>query len=179
MDEDYSRLILYSAVRWLSRRNILSRFYNLREQLLVILTMEESEFNFLGDEEWWTKLSFLTDLFVHLNKLNSSMQGREENILTSSDKIMAFIEKLNFRKTIVNQFNLIMFSRTDLLVVDDKILALIVESIALLEVKMNKYFPSNNIKNYNWVRDPFNVSISDLVDLKLVEEENFCSIKND
>lgn len=59
MDADYSRLILYSAVRWLSRGNILSRFYNLREELLVFLTMEETEFNFLGDEEWWTKLSFL------------------------------------------------------------------------------------------------------------------------
>ncbi|KAL4090794.1 hypothetical protein QTP88_025569 [Uroleucon formosanum] len=179
MDADYSRLILYSAVRWLSRGNILSRFYNLREELLVFLTMEETEFNFLGDEEWWTKLSFLTDLFEHLNKLNSSMQGRDENILTSSDKIMAFIEKLNLWKTKINQDNLIMFPRTALLVADDNILSLIVESITLLEIKMNKYFPSINIKNYDWVRDPFNVSISDLVDLKLVEEENLCSIKND
>lgn len=179
MDADYSRLILYSAVRWLSRGNILSRFYNLREELLVFLTMEETEFNFLGDEEWWTKLSFLTDLFEHLNKLNSSMQGRDENILSSSDKIMAFIEKLNLWKTKINQGNLIMFPRTALLVADDNILSLIVESITLLEVKMNKYFPSINIKNYDWVRDPFNVSISDLVDLKLVEEENLCSIKND
>ncbi|XP_050066484.1 zinc finger BED domain-containing protein 5-like [Aphis gossypii] len=112
--------------------------------------MEETEFNFLGDEEWWTKLSFLTDLFEHLNKLNSSMQGRDENILTSSDKIMAFIEKLNLWKTKINQGNLIMFPRTALLVADDNILSLIVESITF-----------------------------DLVDLKLVEEENLCSIKND
>jgi hypothetical protein len=179
MDADYSRLILYSAVRWLSRGNILSRFYNLREELLVFLIMEESEFNFLGDEEWWTKLSFLTDLFEHLNKLNSCMQGRDENILTSSDKIMAFIEKLNLWKTKINQGNLIMFPRTALLVANDNNLSLIVEFITLLEVKMNKYFPSINIKNYDWVRDTFNVSISDLVDLKLVEEENICSIKDD
>jgi len=142
MDADNSRLILYRAVRWLSRGNILSRFHNLREELLVFLTMEETEFNFLGDEEWWTKLSFLTDLFEHLNKLNSSMQGRDENILTSSDKIMASIEKLNLWKTKINQGNLIMFPRTALLVAHDNILSLIVESIILLEVKMNKYFPS-------------------------------------
>lgn len=49
---------------------------------------------------------------MHLNKLNSSMQGRDENILTSSDKIMAFIEKLNLWKTKINQGNLIMFRRT-------------------------------------------------------------------
>ncbi|XP_060874839.1 protein FAM200A-like [Metopolophium dirhodum] len=65
--------------------------------------MEETELNFLGDEESWTKSSFLTDLFEHLNKLNSSMQGRDENILTSLDKIMAFIEKLNLWKTKINQ----------------------------------------------------------------------------
>jgi hypothetical protein len=58
MDADYLRLILYSSVRWLSRGNILSRFYNLREELLVFLTMEESEFNFLGDEVWWTVILF-------------------------------------------------------------------------------------------------------------------------
>lgn len=74
MDADFSKLILYSAVRWLSRGNILSRFYNLREELLVFLTMEESEFNILRDEEWWTNVSFLTDLFEHFNKLNLSMQ---------------------------------------------------------------------------------------------------------
>lgn len=88
--------------------------------------MKESEFNFLGDEEWWTKLFFLTDLFEQLDKLNSSMQGHNENILTSSDKIVAFIEKFNFWKTKANQFNLIMFSRIALLVTDDNILLLIV-----------------------------------------------------
>jgi hypothetical protein len=72
-----------------------------------------------------------------------------------------------------------MFPRTALLVADDNILSLIVESIVLLEVKMNKYFPSINILNYVWVRDPFKVFIRDLVDLKLAEEENLCSIKND
>jgi len=36
-----------------------------------------------------------------------------------------------------------------------------------------------DIKNYDWVRDPFNVSISDLVDLQLAEEENLCPFKND
>jgi hypothetical protein len=160
MNADYSRLILYSAVRWLFRGNILSKFYNLREKLLVFLTMEESEFNFFGDEVWWTKLSFLTDLFEHLNKLNSSIQGCNENILTFSDKIMAFIEKLNLWKTEVNRGNLIIFPHTALPVANDNIFSLIVDT--LLEVKMNKYFSSINIKMYSWIRDPFKVFISGL-----------------
>lgn len=43
-------------------------------------------------------------------------------------------------------------------------LSLIVDSIALL---MNKYVPGINIKNYNCIRDLFNVFIGDLVNLKL------------
>lgn len=43
---------------------------------------------------------------------------------------------------------------------------------------MNTFFPSINIQNYDWVRDPFNLSVSDLVDLNLANEENFCLIKN-
>lgn len=64
------------------------------EEIIVFLTIEESKYEFLRDEKWWTKVSFLTDIFGLLNKLNTSMQGRNENILTSSDKMMAFNEKL-------------------------------------------------------------------------------------
>ncbi|XP_025422926.1 protein FAM200A-like [Sipha flava] len=96
MDADYSRLILYSAVRWLSRGNILSRFYNLREELLVFLIMEESEFNFLGDEEWWTKLSFLTDFDLVDLKL-----VEEENICSIKDDRTL---QLKFKKITLNKF---------------------------------------------------------------------------
>jgi len=84
------------------------------------------------------------------------MQGHNENILTSSYKIIVFIEYLNLWKTKVNQGNLIIFPCTSARVMDDNILSLIVESIALLEVKVNKYFPNINTKNYDWVRYPFN-----------------------
>lgn len=117
------------------------------------------------DKRWWTKLSFLSDWFKHLNKLNSSIQSRNKNILTSLDKIIAFIEKLNLWITKIIQGNLIIYPRAAL-VMHNNILLLIVESIVLLKVKMNKYFPSVNIKNYNWIRCPFDISISNLIDLK-------------
>ncbi|XP_008181375.1 protein FAM200A-like [Acyrthosiphon pisum] len=76
MDSDNSKLLFHSAIRWLSRGRVLSRFYDLSEEIIVFLTMEESKYEFLGDEKWWTKVSFLTDIFEHLNKINTSMQGR-------------------------------------------------------------------------------------------------------
>lgn len=45
---------------------------------------------------------------------------------------------------------------------------------------MNKYFTTVNIKNYDYIRNHFNLFISGLVDLKLVEEKKILhSIKND
>jgi len=55
------------------------------------------------------KSFFLTDIFELLNNLNTSMQGRNENILTSSEKNMAFNVKLTLWKTQVDQNKLTMF----------------------------------------------------------------------
>jgi len=42
--------------------------------------------------------NYLAEIFTHLNSLNTSMQGREENILTSSDKLVAFKKKVEIWK---------------------------------------------------------------------------------
>ncbi len=39
-------------------------------------------------------LAYLADIYQHLNNLNTSMQGTKENILTSTDKLLAFKNKL-------------------------------------------------------------------------------------
>lgn len=59
-----------------------------------------------------TKFYFLVDLFEHLNKFNANMQSRVENILTPSDEIMAFNEKLTLWETRVEQKKLTMFPQT-------------------------------------------------------------------
>ncbi len=40
------------------------------------------------------KLPYLADIYHHLNNLNTSMRGTKENILTSTDKPLAFNSKL-------------------------------------------------------------------------------------
>jgi hypothetical protein len=44
-----------------------------------------------------------------MNQLNKSLQGRRENVLTSSDKILAFKRKLNLWKNHFAKGNLEMF----------------------------------------------------------------------
>jgi len=40
------------------------------------------------------RLAFYADIFQKLNILNSTMQGRKENIISTSNKIGMFLKKL-------------------------------------------------------------------------------------
>jgi len=44
------------------------------------------------------RLSYLSDIFIALNELNRKLQGKGNNILLQSDKIRAFIGKLELWK---------------------------------------------------------------------------------
>jgi hypothetical protein len=74
---------------------VLSRFYELREELIIFFTSEEFELaDLLSDETWCNKVAFLADIFQVLNTLKKSMQGKNENILICTEKINSFKEKL-------------------------------------------------------------------------------------
>lgn len=86
MDSDHTQLLFHTEVRWLSRGRVLQRFYELREKLMIFFTCEESQYaDFLRYNSWCTVVAFLLG---KLNYLNKSMQGKKENILTSTDKIV-------------------------------------------------------------------------------------------
>ena len=58
------------------------------------------------------KLAYLADIFYHLNELNTRMQGRNENLLTSTDKIDGFLSKLHLWQHRVEIGNLEIFPLT-------------------------------------------------------------------
>jgi hypothetical protein len=61
------------------------------------------------DEEWLEKLAYLADIFHYMNQLSKSLQSPTENVLTSSDKTLGFIMKLNLLKNHVVKAYLDMF----------------------------------------------------------------------
>ena len=78
--------------------------------MLVLFTSNKFEYvKFLNDKSWCSKLAYLSDIFQHLNNLNTSMQGKKENILTSVNKINVFKRKLIIWKKHVLRGNCEMF----------------------------------------------------------------------
>ena len=89
----YLRLLLHSEVRWLSKRNVLSQGIEFQKEPLVFFENEKLD-RFCKchkNELWISKIEYLSEIFRHLNSLNSNMQGRNENILTATNKLIHFI----------------------------------------------------------------------------------------
>ena len=107
------------------------------------------------------------------------MQGRNENLLTATDKVRGFQEKVRLWRSKITDQNLTMFPLTAARNIDAHMTSLILDSLIMLEDQIEKYFPDIDVKNYDWVRDPFHVSITELTGLQRPKEEDLCSLKND
>ena len=66
----------------------------------------------LSDYHWCLKFAYLANIFHELNLLNRSMQGRNENILSSTDKLNVFRKKVTVWKKRIAAENLEMFPST-------------------------------------------------------------------
>ena len=92
MNSHYVRLLLHMEGRWFSKGNLLSRATELQKELLIFFENEELDrfCKYLKKELWMSKIVYFSEIFRHLNSLNSNMQGRNENILIATDKISCF-----------------------------------------------------------------------------------------
>ena len=91
------------------------------------------------------------------------MHGRNENILTSTDKIHALQKKIG------------LVAKTN----HSKVEPLILSHLEALQKKLDHYFPSLSIKHYDWIRNQFISVSSDDSPLSLDEEEELTEIVSD
>lgn len=94
VDSQYSGLLMYNNVRWLSRGKVMNRFVELINEIRLFLTEKDQDFPELNSPDWLSDLMFFADFTLHFNELNVKLQGRGHVADTMFGHIKAFEKKL-------------------------------------------------------------------------------------
>ena len=95
MGSEHQVLLFHTEVRWLSRRKILTRMAELKDEIAIFLREYQSNFGDKFDDEFFIlSLSYLADIFSHLNDIDMFMQGMYANHVFCTENIEAFKKKL-------------------------------------------------------------------------------------
>ena len=93
-EADFSDVVYFSEIRWLSRANCLKRFFELLENINKFFIEKDQQINEFSNIFWKIKLAFVVDITTLLNQLNISIQGKNKFILDSFEQIKKFKCKL-------------------------------------------------------------------------------------
>ena len=148
MDAKHTSLLYHTQVRWLSKGNMLSRIFELREVKLFLVAKQKNDrlFAFDGDK-FSLYLAYLADIFETLNQLNKKLQGSGSNIIVHTDAIKAFVAKLKLWSQRANNDNFTSFHcLTDIIENDfeENLKENIISHLQSLQNEFERYFPEIN-----------------------------------
>lgn len=168
----------------MSQGNVLSRVYELRNEVYVFLTEKQSQWaNIFEDDIWVTKLAYLSDIFGILNELNLKLQGKNYDIFQYLEHILGFQKTLLLWQARLKTNRYYMFP-TLLQHIEENI----INEDCLKEIKLeilfhltslsqtfSHYFPEEKfevLKGNLWVKNPFAFQTPEsIIKLNLVPEE--------
>ena len=172
MDADHQNLLFHTEVRWLCRGNVVKRVFDLRTELIELFTQQSRpEFVQLLQENV-ISIAYLVDIFGKLNELNLSLQGKNKTIIDFVDTLSAFVSKLRFwngkmalSKTSMFPVMNELLEDNDELKLDENIRMQISENLKSLSENFAKYFPGISSKDLAFVRNPFLVPDTDIINM--------------
>ena len=165
LGSEHVQVLYHAEVRWLSRGKVLSRFYELRDEIAAFLAEKNSPLaDLFSNSVWLAHVAYLADVFEQLNTLNVSMQGRGHNIFEQDDKIDAFKKKISVWACHVSKSRLDMFpnachegQQLDRAGKNVMRKTITTHLNKLLE-RFNDYFPEKQ-RDDDWIRDPFGIDM--------------------
>jgi zinc finger BED domain-containing protein 5/7/8/9 len=107
-DEDFERLLLHTAVRWLSKGKCLCRFFALFDSIIEFLDKIDPVLK-ENLKQRKIEIGYLTDIFEKMNEVNLKLQGNKMNFIKPKGIISSFIFKLDLYRTNINRQELIQF----------------------------------------------------------------------
>jgi len=186
MDSEHYELLLHSEIRWLSRGKVLSRLFELKDEVRLFF-IEHKSFSLserMNDYSWLATLAYLSDIFTHLNALNLSLQGTHITIFKVEDKIEAMIKKLELWSLRLSKKNYDPFPNLKNCIesteeeLSDKDSKYFIQHMGDMQRSFRDYFPVPDISR-NWIRQPFEIDIHQINGLTSLEEDSLVEMSTD
>ncbi|KAE8298778.1 Zinc finger BED domain-containing protein 5 Transposon-derived Buster1 transposase-like protein [Larimichthys crocea] len=182
MGSDHTAVLFHSESRWLSRGKVLSRVFELRDEIRIFLEEEENELaHKFNNNKFLMKLAYLSDMFQKLNELNLQMQGSNTHLPHLADKITSFTRKLEMWEQRVTEGNIDSFENLKSFIEVNKLQNTVIPCmkahISALQKHFQRYFPVQDPTQYDWIRDPF--SATPPAEFSTTENEQFIDVTSD
>ena len=178
LGKEQTLLLYYTEVRWLSRGRVLSRLFELRDEIREFLCKMGNEMaEYFEDHEFIQNLAYLADVFTALNGLNRSLQGQGISVIHACEKLSAYKEKLQLCIRRVKKGNLVHFPSLQETLEESAslhppLVSTIAEHLQILSIAFDGYFSCGEIQTCDyWIRHPFKVNLEEIDDNSDIMED--------